>query len=1008
MSRFVEKFLLCVFFPLSFLRTIRGLSWKKGKSVEWKKRILKESPELNSEQLRFQKGRTYRREVFLNQFYRIWIPIRVRLEFYTTGFRLAWSLIKNWIAHQKAWLFYEWKVYGSQWVFFRKNSFFFSVLFGSIWVGIVGLLILILVSFLFLVQPWLDTVGIFFFSESFWLKIKGFSIYFIPWWVGFFLWLFWFFFSLARWSTEKSEDLTEKFHNLDLFDEWEGDRFYRRVKMISKELEDKDDFFIYDGGFRQSEWEEQLFGKESRVTADQSWKGEVLWKKYGSRFIMLTLPNPFPVEKKGLNVEDFSWKDLLEKSGNLIGWEEWFSKAEGRDFIGEEEVPIFPVMRESGWDRFRQSVFQLGFFQDERSKRTYFWEPELDWMGGRHGDSEDERNSLGIFQYEEDEETEFIDLWLSRRYQTLFEEDHLFSNRVGLSGSNSWSENQTLNLINHRTFWLEEYMAELIEMGEGVNQRESEKKVLESEYNQLKKGNWGSWVYGMESWFDDPLELIWMGEYQIWEEWEEEEDWISSYQSTANLDNEVGDLRVQEALAMADYWIMSMVVISYLCWNTMPILGRKTDPRLKWTSESDWIKPSRYPTNAYLEFIKDKRKKYVDPYYLSFEQSIQKKYHFRLRDFFDWQLQNKVLRLLDWFGSNITSFMYIAGSWVREVVPIFGMVKEEEGEEPQISKKSYKSKMVEKKVRKNRQRRQLLFVRNYLNKGVRNVQGLEDPPYGKYVIPELPGKDWYVDGPGRANWVEELSYGYSTDFDFLKNNYQMELYQIREGIWSITDVCFTFWGTTLRIFRIFGAGLVGLFGLLLDWCGWGFQIVERWYFSYWWPLIGTFFWKGILLPIGFIWEVWFRLVQECFHGNLFNGPPKISLLSIGEVNMDPNWVKSYFLYWEWDPTSFSFSSFFPKYNVLLYRGWWGQLHENFFLVPLVNGIWYLIRYFCFFFYVTIKLFIFGWNLQLYVWAFLLEYWIWWIANFSLLAYWFFSISIFFFFKVFVLLFSFFQ
>jgi hypothetical protein len=1005
----INWFFFLMFFPLSFfleygVKCIKFV-WKSLKEVnrDWRKegkeRVIKEHSSLNRFQNRYLKGRPLWKEWLLNQIYRIWFPIRVRLEFYSTPFRLVCSFFFSWIIGRINWFFYESKILYSQWKPIKENRFFFqSLLKGIYYLIMIGLGLCTFLFFGSYFYPYVDELALIFLTKPFWFQLKGYFYVFFPVFLFFFIWFLKYLVSYP--FKERSEDLTAKFRSFDLFDEFDGDRFYKRIK------KEKDDFFMYEGGVRLSEWERKRYNQETELSPREGFKGEAVYKKKGA----LLHVGSWDLLKEGCELDELPLTDSMRNPYELSSYLQKIRKKKEIEWddLGEE---IYYEISPGNWQIWELGVKEAlqDIDEDEEAKETFLWDPEFDFIGGREGDHEEERGADGEYHAAQEE-----DDWVMG-----FGIDSYFREK-GMNQNLDWDEFFfPYSMLWESWAWYDEYAMELREAEEVLINRPFSGRLVELEWEGLQSMNWIPWtrfVHGYERWFDDPLEMLWIErlyELELILDEEEEEELDASYDSTADLDEGIHDLGMYEAYRIVDYMLFSIVLISYLFWEDMIAMGNPTDTRIVQTEFSKWHRPSNYSTDLYSSFLAEKRSEYIDP---KLKKPIEDgKAYIR-----------KKLGLkgdIEEYFKQIPSYLNEYREKVEKRIP--GLV-----ENLKLGKPTLKDSLVvqeEKnyelerrfhypfeKTMTSKPSRQVCFTRKYLKEKVgRNAEeeGMESPFFTIFLNPYQPEVYGTKEMTSRETIYPLLDNGTYAQFDFFKENYTMEVLQVREGLWTVIDVCYTFWGTTLRMFRFLWLVLSSFFWFFIEGSSWGLQAGVEWYISFWWP----FWWKCFSLlvwPISKLIEFYhllFLWLKALLNGYLQYGPGWLCDISerMGvcspdlTFSMKKDWLRAYFYSFDWwDSVSFSWGAY-PKHNVVLFRVWWDSLSPNFFLVVLSSWFFFLVKSIFLGLQFGIDLLGLVWNLNVWVFVTLLHIWGWVFSHLLVVFFWLTYVLLWFLIKVFL-------
>ena len=148
----IKKFKDLVLFPWCLVKKFINVEKirKKFYLKEWyeiyKTRVVKVD-RLNLNQTRHLDGRSLFTEVFVNKWYRFWIPFYIRWEFYTEPFRIIFRLVKNYLKSLWKW----WKLELEVYVFHLEEvkklkkllrgfwNFYFFILVGLLYMILYGL-----------------------------------------------------------------------------------------------------------------------------------------------------------------------------------------------------------------------------------------------------------------------------------------------------------------------------------------------------------------------------------------------------------------------------------------------------------------------------------------------------------------------------------------------------------------------------------------------------------------------------------------------------------------------------------------------------------------------------------------------------------------------------------------------------------------------------------------------------------------------------------------------------
>jgi hypothetical protein len=213
---------------------------------------------LTAGQAQYQTGRLVGYEILKNKFYRIWIPFYVRLEFYSTPLVLLIQLVKNFLKRFFKLFLLEYSIYSMQLkkvLNLRKVApgvfyFFYVLVFWLVFLFLWGFINIYLL-------PILAKLCSVIFTESEWIQIKGSFFLLTPF---FSLILIYYSWSLTSWffvKKKESEDLTDKFRNFDLFDEFDKDFLYKKLKEKKKTIYNKELNFLNQGGYRTSRYDRE-------------------------------------------------------------------------------------------------------------------------------------------------------------------------------------------------------------------------------------------------------------------------------------------------------------------------------------------------------------------------------------------------------------------------------------------------------------------------------------------------------------------------------------------------------------------------------------------------------------------------------------------------------------------------------------------------------------------------------------------------------------------------------
>lgn len=255
---------LFLFFSLfNDLTKIDFYHWEifQRRIFRWGRKYSKPTVKLNNltaGQARYQSGRLLGYEILRNKFYRVWIPFYTRLEFYSTPLILLFELVKNFFKRFFKLLLLEYRIYSMQ---FKKILNIKKVAPGVFYCFYVLLFWLIFLSLWGLFSVYLFPILLklcsFIFTESEWIQIKGIFSLLTPVLTLILIYYSW---SLTSWFFSKkseSEDLTDKFRNFDLFDEFDKDFFYKKIKEKKKVIHNKELNFLSQGGYMSSRYERE-------------------------------------------------------------------------------------------------------------------------------------------------------------------------------------------------------------------------------------------------------------------------------------------------------------------------------------------------------------------------------------------------------------------------------------------------------------------------------------------------------------------------------------------------------------------------------------------------------------------------------------------------------------------------------------------------------------------------------------------------------------------------------
>ena len=962
---------------------------------ELKLRVVKVYPFLNTQQNNYVNGEFYWKELFKNFLNRFLIPIRVRFEYFLLPLFLFISFLTNWVKLYKSWLLYEWHVYWFQWDFVKKNKKFLKIYLKCIF--FLGISLIVLGSLCFFggwFQLILNKFVLFFLPRGLQEVLNGYFLFFFPLFLFIFFWVYWVFLKIWSWQTS-SEDLNQKFRDFDLFDEFRSDDFYKKSSSLSTKIEGKNDIFILDGGFTHSDWEREFFKEDSSVTGNTGVLLEKLYREKEGQLKFLQAGS-LDISVVNQNQEDdienlcknYNYKlvfELLERSSQ----EKMFSvitEKEGSSFIKENE-PI----RESSWDFFFEASFQINE-EDEEDLEHFLWEPEMDFFG-RETDLEEIEYSIDSYREMEDSYLEWFFLFgpSLEEDSSFVDEESYFYRQALLTLSQTESDlvqASRFSFIGSKWEVWDFYDEELLQIDQAKwSATYKGKKLLQIEKEGLGGNHvipWSHFVSGMESWFDDPMENVWIERYyeeELFEEQEILEHEDDLLESTIHLDPPKEEASVDEALALFDYFIASIAVLSYLWWTQVSYVGTGPIPRFQGET-GGYRGKVPYTSDPYYYWLKSYRQNYIDRNLYE----LDRKYHLDLLIFLK-VLKKKILVKLGKVESNVDELGRQVGRKGFQLVSLLLETKVPDLES-------------EEDVKRKKRRRKVVFTKRYVRKYLRKNQGVEasneELDYS-LISPSDPNGFYYLEGTGRENFLEEMGYGHILEIDFFKRSYGTELTQVRDGVWTLVDFSYTWLGSFLRMVRFFSLGIVGLFWLFLEWTTWGCVYFLDWYINFWCMLCSVilvqifypiFLWFKELFLIFQMFEQtcslflveWYRggwLEWHLFLENYLKDWTINKGLSSLTFLEHIHWVENYYYplnWWDKIHLGWDISGEWPRNNLVLFRVWLENQHSSFIISILVKWLGFFLEMvqIGFRFVVDLLGIVFNWNL--YVLGTLLMNW----------------------------------
>lgn len=842
---------------------------------------------LNVRQLRYVEGRPLWLEILKNKWYRIWIPVYIRFEFYSSPFRVFFSLIKNYIKALYKWSKLELELY----VFYLEEVKKVKSWLKKIWYIYFILLVVILYVFLygigaFYLFPWFWKCLGFFVTEQLLYNIKSVASLFEV-----FIYLFLFLYS---WEVvadlfgfrPESEDLTDKVRELDIFDNYDKNRFYKKeissfgmglfhgglnLSREEKEVEWKN---------RESEqWKiewlalEPIYYKLLKVGREVSYanllrRGEIerglkMHELYNWSYLEKFLEYGRKLEKESLEEVYMSWERTFEKLVGLIEYESFKARK-----CLEEEIRLEPPLEDGDVSDIVSRYCLEMEDEEETDFYVFLMEPELDLYPVTL-DREVGDNPGGEYLCRHEDETELLDLF-PMSLDLLIEEEG------GASGLYKSLENMCLR------------REDLIRSD----------LVLESRW---KEGTWNDW----ESFFST-VEVPWF--VHVVPVIEEFFDSVYPVHEELNmlfeevLPKKEGplDLRISKSgkkedevamlQGMWDEYGSEILLIDEIYQRGEYMEGEKktlVEMELAYLNSEEIVPWSRVVLSGMDNW-------YEEPYEMYWIQAgIQKADPFENDK--DWEEEENWMTneestwlvedtaddssIADYFGVAACVFFYV---WVQSYSnigykPLYDIRKWKKlKEEFYFEKGLYYAANI-----KRRYRKRMKFTRKYVQSIRENQRMKEEEDLIHTSMYDDEGF-FYAEVYDRKDMVNEMDYGHLIGWTAgmweKEESFGMELSSNKEGFYNIIDFSFTFWGTSLRLLQL---GFMFLVGLVLTVVDWGTGLVlslGSWYLDYWWPFLGTICWSfsrfmvECLMVLGsivsYMWDLFFWMVSGYGEGLL--------------------------------------------------------------------------------------------------------------------------------------------
>lgn len=850
----IKKFKDLIFFPWCLIKKfinvkkIRKKLYLKELWEIYKTRVVKVD-RLNLNQTRHLDGRSLLVEIFINKWYRFWIPFYIRWEFYTEPFRVVFRLVKNYLKSLWKW----WKLELEVYVFHLEEvkklkkllrgfwNFYFFILVGLLYLIIYGLSTIYLIP---LGWKLISCIA----SESYIHNLRGVTNV-----VSFFFHIGLIVFCWERVGSlvskkKSSEDVTEKIRRLDIFDEYDPNGFYKKADRSFGPA-------LSQGGLNLSK--EEKSHSKNRLT--ESWKIEWMGIEPATYQILklgekLNYSDLVSIKEKesGLKLKDlYHWKYLekfLEHGRKLEGesleeiyekWEKGFKKIEklvDYEKLSIKEIPEIKLERGAEEADVIEPMYRYSIDmpdEEELDFQIFPLEPEMDLYG--FSDDHDDKDMIhpgSDFHDDYELEGDFLNLFpeelpswarllspipaaekivegkkggVSDLYKNL---ENMVFRRADLIRSDMVSSDRKEEGLSTDWFGVMDFIEGLPPIVydlPGLNDLFGPVPIHE-EYN-LEAGSHDrslpknpNLLIGLAEEYDREIVLI----DEIYQRAEKEKgktlvEMELSYLNTEEI------VPWSKVLSGLDSWFDEGYEIYFARagFKTAELFG--TDEY--WEEEE----------------LDDETTLLVEEEDLTLEEGDEQD-------------------LSDYVAIAVAVFSYV---WIQSFasigyMPVREIRKLKNKEEKDIY---YITKGLEYVSGKLRRRKRMVFTRRYIRE-LRQNQGLKEEEDLAHAIPYDSEAFFYVECYDRYDMPMELDYGHVVGTSHLTErrrdeSFGMEMDSGVEGFYQIIDFSYTFWGTGWRLIQL---GIMFLFGLLLTFIDWSTGIIlslGTWYLDYWWPFLST-------------------------------------------------------------------------------------------------------------------------------------------------------------------------
>lgn len=893
-----------ILFPLLFLK-LKGI--KKIGMYGMKERIVK-LYKLNVNQTRHLEGNPLWKEILKNKWYRIYIPLYTRWEFYSGPFRVFFELVKNYLKNLYKWSKLELEVYVFHLEEIKKLKkwlkkiwlFYFVLLVGIVYLFLYGL------GTIYIIPYFWKFVGLFLTEEFCYILKEAFSLLDVFFYLGLFVYIWETLAYLFGMKSSESEDVTNKMRELDIFEPNNRNYFYKKV-------DPSVGVSAFHGGLNLSEEEK---GAELKNRETENWKLEWLGiqpeyykvmklskKSRYSKYIRCDNV------KKGLKLEElYNW-DYLRKFLNYgkkleketleevyMNWERGFEKIKKIPYVTEEvkkrgflEIKLEPEIEEGDtWDSVSRYCLEMPL-EEETDFYAMILEPELNLYP--FGETVESDNAGGIYNELNDSESELVDL-IPTDLELLIEEEG------GVSG--------LYKDLEHMVFRRQDLIC-------------SDKVI---------KGRWKEGMWNEPASFfslanlEDPYEKI--GRMPYYFELAEKLPLLLPYFSTVYPIHEEFNLKFKEVvpqkgepldLAISktgekeDELVMlqgmwseygrEILLIDEIYQRVESKKEKKSlvEMELSYLTSEEMVPWSRvvysgmesWYEEPYEIYLKDKEESMLEEFF-SNDKEWEEEENWETNEETTWLVEEDGLEeetegLGDYFGIMSSVFCYV---WIQSYAaigykPVSGHSTFKDKHPLQHNFKRYTSYLInwKKWTVRGRKRKKMVFTREYVQ-SVRERQRLKDEDDLEFASKYDQESFYYNENYNRIDMLTEMDYGnligVSGGFWEQENSWGMEMSSGKEGFYGIVDFSFTFWGTLIRLFQLLFMFLIGLILTAIDWSTGLLLSLGTWYLDYWWPLLATICWsssrfilEGMMVlgsVLGYIWDLFYWMISGYEEGLL--------------------------------------------------------------------------------------------------------------------------------------------